>query len=294
MTLAEPPVAVVTGASAGIGKATARMLAARGWRVIGVGRDPARCAAAEQEIAAAAAPGGRVEMLRADFTSMREVAATAAAIRALTPRIDVLINNAGGVRDRLILTDEGNEATFAANQLAPFLLTRELMSLLTATAAALPPGSVRVIAVASSAHRVSQGLEWDDLQSLRNFKATPAYCQAKLANILFTRELARRCAGSGIVAHAIHPGIVASNFAVHGDQAMQSYMANADRVEPDEPAKTLLWLATAAEAGRNSGRYFHAMAEESPSAEAQDDEDAIRLWSACERLVTAASRSRFN
>jgi NAD(P)-dependent dehydrogenase (short-subunit alcohol dehydrogenase family) len=280
------PVAVVTGASAGIGKATARLLVERGWSVIGVGRDPARSSAAEQEISAAARNGGQFTMLRADFTSMTEVKRLAGEVRALTNRIDALFNNAGGVRDRKIVTPEGTEATFAANHLAPFLLTRELMPVLKATAANAPEGSVRVIGVSSSAHRLSQGFDWDDLQSLQNFAAVPAYAQAKLANILFTRELNRRVAGDGIIAQVMHPGVVDSNFASHGDAGMQAHMAAADTVSPDEPAETLVWLATAPEAGRDGGRYFFRKAEEVPNTAAQDDEAAGRLWSESEMLLS--------
>jgi NAD(P)-dependent dehydrogenase (short-subunit alcohol dehydrogenase family) len=277
-------VALVTGASSGIGKSTAVQLLARGWQVIGVGRDPRRSAAAEAEIAAA--PGGKsFTMVRADFTLMAEVKRAAEEVFSRTGRLDVLINNAGGVRDRQIITAEGTEATFAANHLAPFLLTRELMPLLKAGATRLPPGSTRVIAVSSSAHRAIDGLDWDDLQSLGKVHPTVAYCRAKLANILFTRELARRADPDGIVAQAMHPGVVASNFASHGDQAMRAHMAAADTVSPDEPAETLTWLATDPEGGRNSGRYFYRKAEETPTAAAQDHAAATRLWAETETLL---------
>lgn len=281
------PVAVVTGASAGIGKATARMLVGMGWQVIGTGRDPARAAAAIAEIAGAAKDGGSFVMLRGDFDLMAEVKRLAGEIRALTPRIDVLVNNAGGVRDRLVTTSEGTEATFAANHLAPFLLTRELLPLLKATAASQPAGTVRVIAVSSSAHRHSQGYNFADLQSFATGHAVAAYCQAKLANILFTRELARRVAADGIAAQAMHPGVVDSNFASHGDQAMQEHMAHADTVSPDEPAETIVWLATDPEGGKQPGRYFHRKAEEVPNDAAQDDVAAARLWEESERLLAS-------
>ena len=172
-------------------------------------------------------------------------------------RLDVLVNNAGGVRDRQYITAEGTEATFAANHLAPFLLTRELMPLLKASAASQPPGTTRVIAVSSSAHRMIDALDFDDLQSLGGFQPAFAYGRAKLANILFTRELARRAEPEGIVAQVMHPGRVASNFASHGDEGMRAYMASADTVSPDEPAETLTWLATEPEGGHPGGRYFY-------------------------------------
>jgi NAD(P)-dependent dehydrogenase (short-subunit alcohol dehydrogenase family) len=277
-------VALVTGASSGIGKSTAVQLLACNWQVIGVGRDPRRSAAAEAEIAAAPG-GGSFTMVRADFTMMAEVKRAAEEIFSRTGRLDVLINNAGGVRDRQIITDEGTEATFAANHLAPFLLTRELMPLLKASAAARPPGTTRVIAVSSTAHRMIDGIDFDDLQSLGGFQPAFAYGRAKLANILFTRELARRAEPEGIVAQAMHPGLVASNFASHGDEGMRAYMASADTVSPDEPAETLTWLATDPEGGRRGGRYFYRKAEETPSAAAQDDAAAGKLWAESEALL---------
>jgi NAD(P)-dependent dehydrogenase (short-subunit alcohol dehydrogenase family) len=282
---ANQPVAVVTGASSGIGKSTAGKLAALGWQVIGVGRDRQRCAAAVPEIEAAARAGGGFTMVRGDFTLMSEVKRVADEVAGRTSRLDVLINNAGGVRDRQIVTAEGTEATFAANHLAPFLLTRELMPLLKVSAASQPPGTTRVIAVSSSAHRVVDGLPWDDLQSFRETPPTLAYCRAKLATILFSRELARRAAPDGITAQSMHPGVVASNFASHGDAAMQAHMAAAPTVAPDEPAETLAWLATDSEGGRNGGRYFYRKAEETPTDAAQDEAAAARLWTETEALL---------
>lgn len=281
---AERRVALVTGASSGIGKSTAIRLVALGWQVFGVGRDPQRSAAAEAEIAVAAGKGA-FTMLRADFTLMAEVKRVADEVAGRSVRLDVLVNNAGGVRDRQYITAEGTEATFAANHLAPFLLTRELMPLLKASAAALPTGTTRVIAVSSSAHRMIDALDFDDLQTLGGFQPAFAYGRAKLANILFTRELARRAAPDGIVAQVMHPGRVDSNFASHGDEGMQKYMAASDNVSPDEPAETLAWLATEPAGGHPGGRYFYQKAEETPSAAAQDDAAASRLWTESETLL---------
>ena len=280
-------VIVITGASSGIGKASAEAFARMGWHVIATGRDPERCAAAEQSIRAIASGGGRVDFVRGDFTEMADVRRVAGEIAALTDRIHVLVNNAGGVRDRLYRTSEGLEATFAANHLAPFLLTRELLPQLERAAAESPAGTVRVIAVSSSGHTICQGIDWDDLMMEQNFVPAQAYCRAKLANLLFTRELARRLADKEIIAQAMHPGRVGSNFASHGDEAMQSYMAQNECVTPEQPARTIVWMATAPEVGREGGRYFHDLAEEEAAPQARDDEAARRLWSESERILEA-------
>lgn len=279
------PIAVVTGASAGIGKATAGKLVAQGWQVIGIGRDPQRSADAKAEIVESARAGGRFIMLRGDFDLMAEVKRVADEITGLTHRLTVLINNAGGVRDQQIVTAEGTEATFAANHLAPFLLTRELMPLLEAHAADSTAGSTRVIGVSSTAHRMSRGIDWDDLQSFHAFHSVAAYGQAKLANILFTRELARRVGPLGITAQVMHPGVVASNFATHGDAAMQAHMASADTVTPDEAADTLVWLTVDTEGGRDGGRYFHRRQAQEPSDVANDDAASVQLWDESEKIL---------
>jgi len=278
-------VAVVTGASAGIGKEAARALLQQGWRVIGVGRDPARCAAAAADLSAL--PGADFTMIRADMALLAETARAAGEIAALAPKIDALLNNAGGVMARRIITAEGHEATFASNHLAPFLLTQKLLPNLLAAAAESAPGSVRVAAVSSTGHEHCDAIAWDDLTFAEGFVGGAAYCHAKLANILFIRELARRLDGTGIVAHAMHPGVVASNFASHCDAPMQAYMESiADRsLTPAQAADTLVWLASDAEPGRSSGGYFHMRQAVPCSAAAQDDAAAARLWQVSEALV---------
>lgn len=284
-------VVVITGASAGIGKASAEMFARMGWHVIGTGRTPERCDAAESEIRTAASNGARVDFLRGDLAEMAEVRRIAGDIAQLTDRIDVLVNNAGGVRDDYYETGEGLEAMFAANHLAPFLLTRELLPLLKRAAVNAEPGSTRIIAVSSSGHAGCKAMNWDDLMMRDNFVPAVAYCQAKLANLLFTTELNARLEGTGIIAQAMHPGRVASNFASHGDEAMQSYMAANECDAPDRPARTIVWLATADEAGRNGGRYFHDLKEEAPSPQALDLTAAQRLWSESEKILEETLQS---
>ena len=281
----KPRVVVITGASSGIGLAAAEMFARDGWHVIGTGRDAGRSASAEASLRAATTGSGRVDFLRGDFCEMADVKRVAGEIAELTDRVDVLVNNAGGVRDAIYTTGEGLEATFAANHLAPFVLTRELLPLLKAAAAKATPGSVRVIAVSSSAHEHAPGMNWDDLM-FRNGPAGAAYCQAKLANVLYTRELDRRLEGTGIVAQAMHPGVVHSNFANHGDKAMQDYFATIQGTPPETAARTIFWLATEEEGGRDGGRYFHDVAEAPIAPQGRDDEAAARLWKESEALLT--------
>ena len=287
----ESQVAVVTGASSGIGRAAAKALVGTGWHVIGVGRDPQRCRDAETEIngqlATSLESGGRFDMVRADMSFMSETARSARDISALTNRVDVLLNNAGGMRSERVMSSEGHEATFAANHLAAFLLTEKLLPLLRFTAAQREPGAVRVIGVSSSAHEYCPGMNWDDLNFNNGFTPAGAYLQAKLANVLFARELAKRCGPDGIASHVMHPGLVASNFASHGDAGMKAHMeASKDRaISPEQAADTLVWLATDPQPGRTNGLYFHERAAISPSAAALDDESAKRLWNVSEKLV---------
>jgi NAD(P)-dependent dehydrogenase (short-subunit alcohol dehydrogenase family) len=284
----ESRVAVVTGASSGVGKAAAKALAAQGWHVIAHGRDPERTAAAEADIRAAAAPGARVDMLRGDLSLLSDTARMAREIERLTEKVHAMLNNAGGVRGELVITPEGNEATFAGNHLGHFLLTNRLMPLLRAAAADSKPGTVRVLSVSSTGHEGCPGLKWDDLQLVRDWVSGKSYCLAKLCNILFTRELANRVAPYGIVANAMHPGVVASNFANHAEPRMKSYMATLESFSPEVGADTLLWLATAPEAGKVTGGYFHKREALTPSAAALDDEAAARLWAESAALVTRA------
>jgi NAD(P)-dependent dehydrogenase (short-subunit alcohol dehydrogenase family) len=283
-------VAVVTGASSGIGKAAAKALAAQGWRVIGLGRDPERCAAAEAEIRAQAAPGAQVEMIRVDLSLMADTARVANEIISRTDRVDVLLNNAGGVARTRVITSEGNEATFAGNHLGHFLLTKRLLPLLRAAAADSAPGSTRIVSVSSDANEYCTGLDWDDLQMIGNFVAGAAYCRVKLANILFTRALAKRLAGDGIVAHAMHPGVVSSNFINYADEGMQSHIRTLKdvSVSPEEGADTLIWLATAVEPGATSGSYFYKRAVATANPVAGDDAAAERLWIESEKLLARA------
>ncbi|MET0239263.1 MAG: SDR family NAD(P)-dependent oxidoreductase [Sphingobium sp.] len=291
MTEGKGRVAVVTGASSGIGKAAAMALAAQGWRIIGVGRDPARCDAAAAQIAAMATQGD-VAMIRADLSRLADAARAAREIAAITDRVDILINNAGGMCTGQVVTEEGLEESFAANHLGPFLLTQRLLPLLRAAAADAPAGSVRILVTASDASEMTPGLIWDDLQLLdpTNFSTGRAYCNAKLANVMFARGLAGRLADDGIVAHAMHPGIVGSNFFNHAPADTRERTAALDKATPEEGADTLVWLATAEEPGQTTGGYFHRRAPRPPHAAAQDDAQVDRLWAMSEALLAKAGQ----
>lgn len=281
-------VAVVTGASSGIGLETAKAFARMGWHVIGQGRDPQRSAKAEAEIREACAKGAKLDFLRANLSLMRETKQLAERIKALTGRVDILLNNAGGVRDQRYVTTEGTEETFSANHLAPFLLTRELMPLLETAAAGGAPGAVRILAVSSLAYLQSPSMNWDDLQNLEgDFQAAIAYCQAKLANQLFNIALNRRVSASGMVSQALVPGPVSTNFANHGDQTMQAYMKAAEGLTPEEVSRTLVWMATAPETGAGGGRMFYEMKEVPVQPHGKDEAAAERLWVESEKLLAA-------
>lgn len=288
MSVTTQRVAVVTGASSGIGKEAAKALAAQGWRVIALGRDPGRSAAAAAEIRSASSTG-KVDMLHANLSLLADVERVAGQIAALTDRVDVLINNAGGMSKARVVTAEGLEENFAGNHLGPFLLTKELLPLLQRAAADAPRGSVRIVNTSSDASEMIRDMPWDDLQLLTgDYNAGLAYCRSKLANVLFARGLAGRLAGDGIVAHAVHPGVVASNFVNSANEQTQAYIRTLDALTPAEGADTLIWLATAAEAGQSNGGYFHLRKPKTPNPVVEDEAAVERLWGASERLVADA------
>ena len=281
-------VAVITGASSGVGKAAATLLAAHGWHVIAHGRDPERTAAAEREIRAAASADARIDMIRGDLALLSDTARMAKEIATLTNKVHALLNNAGGVRAELVITPERNEATFAGNHLGHFLLTQKLMPLMRAAVADSAPGTVRIVSVSSTGHLSSPPIDWNDLQLTQNWVSGKSYCFAKLCNILFTRELAKRGAADGIVAHAMHPGVVASNFANHCEPGMKSYMETLNLLPPEIAADTLVWLASAPEPGNASGLYYYNREALAPSPAALDAATAARLWQESEALLARA------
>jgi NAD(P)-dependent dehydrogenase (short-subunit alcohol dehydrogenase family) len=205
----------------------------------------------------------------------------AAEIAAAEPRIDVLINNAGALFNTRRVTADGLELTFATNHVAYAVLTHGLRERLVAGAPS------RVINTASDAHRGAT-LAFDDLQAAQGYSGFKVYGRSKLCNILYTRELARRWAGTGVTANSLHPGFVATRF---GDQSggLFSYVVRAAKlfaaISPEKGAETLVYLASSPEVATISGGYFYKCALAQPTREAQDDAAARRLWSETERLA---------
>lgn len=283
-----PRVAVVTGASAGIGREAAKVLAAQGWRVIATGRNAARCAEAEAEIAAAAS-GPAATFLCADLSLLAEVRRLAGEIAALTPRIDLLANNAGGMPARFEMTSEGFEASFAGNHLGPFLLTQLLLPLLRAAASEAPPGAVRVVNTSSDGSEFIDTLNLDDMQNLEHYTNGLAYCSGKLANVLHARGLAGRLAADGIVAHSFHPGTIDSNFFDDIEDSTRAYTDTLEKLPPSAGADTLLWLATAEEPGQSSGGYWYCRQPRVANRVVDDAGFVARFWAESENLVARAS-----
>ena len=275
---------LVTGATHGVGLATARALAAAGATVLVHGRDATLGAAVAADIAGAS--GNRaVRFVRADFMHLEEVRELAAELGRL-PRLDVLINNAALIDTAGRCTAEGYDATFGVNHLAPFLLTNLLLPKLRTCAPA------RVIVVASQAHRRAGWLDFDDLMNTR-VGYLRAYARSKLANLLFMRALARRLRGSGVTVCAAHPGVVRSQL-FRGLPAPLRF-AFATVLRPftrslEQGARTSVYLATAAELERATGGYYRDCRRVEPAAAARCDEAAARLWNESVRLtgLTAA------
>ncbi len=275
MTTMSGKVCLVTGGTSGIGRETAARLAELGATVVVVGRDAERGRAAVKEIRRRA-PGAEVDLLTADMSSLAEVRRLAAEVLQKYHRLDVLDNNAGVIMLKQQFTVDGYETMFAVNHLAPFLLTSLLRERLVGSAPA------RVITVSSNAHRSAKQIPWDALA-----RGEPSYPLSKLANILFTAELAKRLTGTGVVANCLHPGLIRTQLGreVRGVAKLLVAAAKPFMGTVRTGAATPVWLASAPEAASVTGGYFFRGRQIEPSRLARDPEAAARLWTLSEKLV---------
>jgi len=271
---------LVTGATSGIGKETARQLAMLGATVIITGRDAARGAAAAAEITRQA-PLARVEVMTADLSSLAQVRSLAADVLSGHGRLDVLVNNAGVISPHRQLTAEGLETTFAVNHLGPFLLTSLLRGLLMRSAPA------RVVTLSSAAHKQVRALAWEDLPRGGRSGHGQAYPVSKLLNILFTSELARRLAGTGVTANCLHPGFVRTGLGRDVTGVLGAVLPLILRLRPgpEAGARTPVYLASSPEVAGVTGGYFVNRRPAEPSALAKDGQAAARLWALSEDLT---------
>ncbi len=277
---------LITGGNAGIGLATARALAEQGDRVIVTTRDAAKGMAAVAAVRATV-PAATVEHRQLDLASLASIRETAAQLRDELGHLDVLINNAGIVQLHRSTTVDGFETTFGVNHLGHMLLVHELLPLVQAAEAG------RIVVVASDAHGMAKrGLNFDDLQTTSDYKVMRVYGESKLANILYTRELARRLAGTGVTANSCHPGAVRTRLGRDGDGgrlgdwAMR--LASPFFITPEKGARTSVFLATDPSVAEVSGEYFVKSRRAEPKPFATDDDAARRLWTASEQLLGLA------
>jgi NAD(P)-dependent dehydrogenase (short-subunit alcohol dehydrogenase family) len=271
---------VITGATSGIGQVAAERLAAMGARIVQVARDRTRGEAALARLRALA-PAAAHQIHYAELSRMPEVKRVAAEIATAEPKIDVLINNAGAVFAKRHQTEDGLELTFALNHMSYFVLTTCLRERLFASAPA------RIVSTASDAHENGH-IDFSDLQAAKRYPPFRRYGTTKLCNILFTRELARKLAGTGVTANCLHPGFVSTRF---GDGAGGFYAIgiriakSLAAISSEQGAETIVHLASSPDLGDANGVYFEKCKPSKPSAEAQSDDVARRLWQESERIA---------
>jgi retinol dehydrogenase-14 len=275
----EGKVVLITGGTSGIGRAAATALAAMGAEVAVTGRSRQRGEAAVEEIRDTSG-NERVSLMLADLAVQTEVRGLAEEFRERYDRLDVLVNNAGIIQSKRTETPDGLELTLAVNHLAPFLLTNLLLDLLKESAPS------RIITVSSEARRGAQ-IDFEDLQSERRYRAFKVYGMTKLANILFTYELAERLEGTGVVANCLHPGGVNTNFGTNNRsfgtllfRAFKPFMRT-----PEQGADTIVYLAISPEAGKMTGRYLTDRKVVASFNEPHDEATQKRLWEVSEKLT---------
>ncbi|MBV9905704.1 MAG: SDR family NAD(P)-dependent oxidoreductase [Alphaproteobacteria bacterium] len=274
-------VVVITGGTSGIGEVSAIRLAEQGARIVLIARDRQRTAATLVKLHTANAAANHIAHY-ADLSGIADMKRVAAEVAVAEPKIDVLINNAGAVFLSKQMSADGLEMTFATNHMAYYVITNILLPNLQAT-----PGA-RVVSTASDAHK-SAKLDLDDLQfAKRPFASFTAYGNSKLCNILFTRELARRLGTGGPTANCLHPGFVGTRFG--SNNATNVFLRVLQRtimtfgISPEEGAKTIIHLASSPDVATISGKYFYKCKLDEPTAAAQSDRDAERLWTISREL----------
>jgi NAD(P)-dependent dehydrogenase (short-subunit alcohol dehydrogenase family) len=275
---------LVTGANQGIGKATAALLARLGAKVVLLCRNADKGKAALEEVRLAA-KGDAPELLVADLASLAGVRRAAADFRQKHDRLDVLVNNAGLFVPSFRTTLDGIEETFAVNHLAPFVLTEALLDLVKETAKLA--GSARIVNVSSRAHTRGK-MHWDDLELRSEYRAFTAYSQSKLANILFTYELARRLEGTNVTANCLHPGVIASGFGqtYKGAFSVLIRIAKPFLSTPEDGAKTSVYLASSPTVVGVTGRYFVKCEATRSNAASYDEASWVRLWDVSDAMTS--------
>ena len=272
-------VVLVTGATGGIGLITAEALAQVGATVVIVGRNAAKTQEVVSQLRAKTM-NANVDSILADLSAMHQVRQAAETFKQKYDRLDVLVNNAGAVFSDRIITTDGYEMTFALDHLNYFYLTQQLQDVLLQSAPA------RIVNVSSDAHRTGH-INFDDLMGERKFSAFSAYSQAKLANVLFTYELAQRLEGTGVTANALHPGFVATGFGRNNGGWMGWLMPFVQVVamSPEKGAATSIYLASAPEVQDVTGKYFAKQAQARSNGESYDVDIQRRLWDVSEELI---------
>lgn len=273
---------LITGATAGIGKETARGIAKTGATVVLVGRSEEKCEKVLQEIKTSTG-NQNLDFLTADLFSIAEIRRLADEFKNKYNRLDVLVNNAGAIFDKRKTTVDGLEKTFALNHISYFLLTNLLLDVIKSSAPA------RIVNVSSIAHQFAGKIDFDDLQFERkSYSGFTAYGQSKLMNVLFTYELARRLEGSNVTANCLHPGGVASNFADNTGGILRIaawFFKNTFAISSEKGAATSIYLAASPEVEGVSGKYFDNKKEKSSSKISYDEAVQKQLWEMSEKIV---------
>ena len=263
---------VITGGTSGIGEIAAERLAQMGARIVLIARNKSRGEATLARLHERA-PDLAHTVHYADLARISEMKRVAAEITSQEPRVDVLVNNAGAIFARRRLTEDNLECTFALNHMAYFVITEGLRERLLASAPA------RIVSTASAAHQGAK-LDFDDLQSVKDFKPMKAYGRSKLCNILFTRELARRLQRTGVTANCLHPGFVATRIGDESGGLISRFvwLAKIFAVSPEKGAETIVFLASSPSVADTTGEYFYKRQLIAPSTAAQDNRAAALLW----------------